>query len=718
LHASRDNSKVYVSNQAGSIFKVDVATMTVEKKIQLPAGIKTIVSDFHWVYAGCDNGCVYECSTDVPRVAYRLPTPAVESLLPPIDQDAMNLDLPAQEQEQEQPVTADDANEVLVNKARQFAFVLDISGSMEDKIRAANKNLRMILDSHLNPEDQLSFFRFSTTIQKIFEGFTKKDNYTAIQNAFSNNRVDASTAFWDALDEGLESLIKAAQPDANSEKWLIALTDGSDNSSKKQPAFLLPKFAAAGVNVVVIGVGSLDNQNSIRQICKASPKGRYISVGQSDEAGLDEAFKEIAEMISAKITWLDVRDGILAVSGMNGHLALCNIEGEKMWENTQAPGKPEENQDQNVLAGGWMVRSDFQGVYQGVGSSVFKFDVGDGSTLWETKLENTDGKNVLFGWQSEHHVFVAAGKKVFKLNKGNGVVEAIFDCDQIVVSTSLSLDGKQLFAADCHSKLYGFENPQPQVPLPANQPPANPPRIWKFATGCGTALSMQAQKDDKLYIATTTGTLACIDVSDAAMKNALTGHPPARPSKVINLDANVETILPAADMEITQDDSKGVILECCYEFTDEELQRMNQAIFDPACKEVDLYGNGEKIYEIKENATHCRYIRIGSTTIMEQNKAKDSKYAEMARKGQQLLWLIHEGHHWGLLVDGKIIKPLKLRIRPIKETGLNPNWNVQVPKCKRQLGMRYVADELLPAQQGEYYRINGDIKVLQKVTLN
>lgn len=66
-----DDQVCMVGNEAGLI-----TTLThdaqVTQQFRLPDGVKCIVADDHWLYAGCDDGNVYDLSGKVPRLAYRI----------------------------------------------------------------------------------------------------------------------------------------------------------------------------------------------------------------------------------------------------------------------------------------------------------------------------------------------------------------------------------------------------------------------------------------------------------------------------------------------------------------------------------------------------------------------------------------------------------------------------------------------------------------------
>jgi outer membrane protein assembly factor BamB len=66
-----DDALAWVGNQDGKIFAVDHAG-TVQASFKLPEGVKCLVADQDWLYAGCDDGNVYDLTGKVPRVAYEI----------------------------------------------------------------------------------------------------------------------------------------------------------------------------------------------------------------------------------------------------------------------------------------------------------------------------------------------------------------------------------------------------------------------------------------------------------------------------------------------------------------------------------------------------------------------------------------------------------------------------------------------------------------------
>lgn len=66
-----DEARVWVGNQSGAIYSLG-HDGTVLTQFKLPDGVKCIVADDDWLYAGCDDGKVYDLGSKAPRVAYEI----------------------------------------------------------------------------------------------------------------------------------------------------------------------------------------------------------------------------------------------------------------------------------------------------------------------------------------------------------------------------------------------------------------------------------------------------------------------------------------------------------------------------------------------------------------------------------------------------------------------------------------------------------------------
>lgn len=137
----------------------------------------------------------------------------------------------------------------------------------------------------------------------------------------------------------------------------------------------------------------------------------------------------------------------------------------------------------------------------------------------------------------------ASDNKIYSFTK-QGQPGTVYSCDNAVYSCATAEQGKYVFAGDNFSSVYCFDQ-QGQ-------------RIWKLGTGCGSALSMQFFKD-RLYIVTTNGDMACIDVSEAAITAAQTGTLPA-PAQIKAPAAPAP--VASTTLATTTSAGTGVVVQC------------------------------------------------------------------------------------------------------------------------------------------------------------
>jgi outer membrane protein assembly factor BamB len=239
---------------------------------------------------------------------------------------------------------------------------------------------------------------------------------------------------------------------------------------------------------------------------------------------------ELAENVH--IYWLDIHDGYLAVSDAGGRVALMNPEDEVEWLQTTGNRS------------GWMVRCDERGVFHGHSNGVSMYDKQQGRLLWH----EPSPRDVLFGWQEGDMLYAGtAQNRIYGLTKG-GQCRTIYVCDAPIYSCATAPEGRYVFAADNNNAVYCFT--------------ADGQRLWKLVTGCGSALSMQFF-NDRLYIVTTQGYLACLDVSEAAIEDAQRGYIPE--ALQVQAPKASAAVRPSTTLETTSDESLGVVLECVRE---------------------------------------------------------------------------------------------------------------------------------------------------------
>ena len=66
-----DDQHCWVGNESGEVYCLN-HNAEVLRQYKLPDGVKCIVSDGDWLYAGCDDGKVYDLTGKMPRVAYEI----------------------------------------------------------------------------------------------------------------------------------------------------------------------------------------------------------------------------------------------------------------------------------------------------------------------------------------------------------------------------------------------------------------------------------------------------------------------------------------------------------------------------------------------------------------------------------------------------------------------------------------------------------------------
>ncbi|MFI5845804.1 WGR domain-containing protein [Catenuloplanes sp. NPDC051500] len=234
---------------------------------------------------------------------------------------------------------------------------------------------------------------------------------------------------------------------------------------------------------------------------------------------------------SIDIYWLDIHDGVLGVSDSGGGISAIDHEDEFLWRRA---GRG---------TSGWMVRCDADAVHHGHSSGVTSYDWRTGAEQWHTSTGS-----VLFGWQEPGRLYAGTStRQVVELGK-DGSHRRTYRCDAAVYSCAASADGRYVFAGDSSSSIYCFD--------------AAGNRLWKLATGCGSAFSMQYH-DERLYIVTTNGTLACIDASEAAIHAAQGGTIPQAVD--VKAPPRMAPVAPSSTVEIIHDlaDSPdGVVVEC------------------------------------------------------------------------------------------------------------------------------------------------------------
>jgi hypothetical protein len=144
-------------------------------------------------------------------------------------------------------------------------------------------------------------------------------------------------------------------------------------------------------------------------------------------------------------------------------------------------------------------------------------------------------------------------------------------------------------------------------------------RLWKLATGCGSALSMQFL-DHRIYIVTTDGSLACIDASENGIAAAQTG---TVPEATIIKAPKGEGATPEAGLETATSTSSGVIVECFREGNQLRVRVVSPG-YNPNWKvqfPKDIRTEGELylVQEVRESARGGFYRVYGDIQKLSQH---------------------------------------------------------------------------------------------------
>lgn len=200
-------------------------------------------------------------------------------------------------------------------------FVIDVSGSMEGtRMQAAVSGALEVLDEHVNPQDVVSVVWFHSISEVLLPPTQMRGNEERIRDTIANIRATRyQTALFDAVGDALEIVNQRV---GNEHKWIITLTDGMDNTSKKyniadRRYSGMWKFMNSdkrvglgeyieenllNVNLIIIGLDDEIRQiePQLRALCERNQQGRYIAVPNlyDTKNAIQQAFQEVQELLA------------------------------------------------------------------------------------------------------------------------------------------------------------------------------------------------------------------------------------------------------------------------------------------------------------------------------------------------------------------------------------------------------------------------------------
>jgi Mg-chelatase subunit ChlD len=184
------------------------------------------------------------------------------------------------------------------NKKR-VTFIIDYSGSMSGtKIRAAVHNVENIFQNHIHEQDSISLIYFTHKVFHPLPLTLKAGNSAQILESIrSLTGPNGSTALYDAMSTAIDGFSNTR---GEHNDWIVALTDGGDNSSSIGSGALCEKLKKSQVNTVVLGIGSDVETTVLTTLASAAKLGKYI-FAEGNKESIDQAFGEVAVLITGQM---------------------------------------------------------------------------------------------------------------------------------------------------------------------------------------------------------------------------------------------------------------------------------------------------------------------------------------------------------------------------------------------------------------------------------
>nr|MDO8109293.1 cache domain-containing protein [Candidatus Sigynarchaeota archaeon] len=203
-----------------------------------------------------------------------------------------------------------------VQPKKFIVFVIDCSGSMQSRIKAAKEGAKFIFETQINPQDEVAIITFHSIYEILLPPTLKGGNEAKILKIIDDiSNTIYQTAFYDSLGVAIDFLNKNG---GNEQKWIIALTDGQDNSSTRFTVIPLSPFQQKlqkvtslgtsindnllALNMIIVGIGNELRlvEANLRELVGSIKRGTYIPVPESGDVSkqIKSAFHEIGEILA------------------------------------------------------------------------------------------------------------------------------------------------------------------------------------------------------------------------------------------------------------------------------------------------------------------------------------------------------------------------------------------------------------------------------------
>ncbi len=203
-----------------------------------------------------------------------------------------------------------------LSKGADYIFVLDVSGSMEAKIRTLAQGVAKTIGK-MSPEDRFRIITFESAARELTRGWIPASEanvkeWTAKVEAL---RAGGSTNLFDAMRLCLENL------DADRASSVILVTDGETNTGVVSPVEFHKLMKKYDVRIFGFLMGNNSNWPLMRTICDASG-GYYAGVSNSDDI--------IGQIMKAKskVTYECLHDASLEIGGVKVFDSTSGVIGK------------------------------------------------------------------------------------------------------------------------------------------------------------------------------------------------------------------------------------------------------------------------------------------------------------------------------------------------------------------------------------------------------
>ncbi|SEC18389.1 S-layer homology domain-containing protein [Paenibacillus sp. GP183] len=219
------------------------------------------------------------------------------------------------------------ANNWLKNTYRStkldLVFVIDSTGSMQwnDPNRYRVSGTKDVIDK-LGSEDRAAIFKFTQYATLLKEFTNDKDS---LKNATDQIDANGGTNINAGVRAGLELIKKDGRIDAT--KYIILLTDGSNDPPAPFDSTLLDLAKSLGVKIHSIGLGNSVDTTFLKNISDTTGGDFYLS---KDAQQLSDIFKKTGGKINVDPHPVQYKPAIVLIHGINSD---SNAWGAKTWVN-------------------------------------------------------------------------------------------------------------------------------------------------------------------------------------------------------------------------------------------------------------------------------------------------------------------------------------------------------------------------------------------------